>query len=209
MCFCVAMKGLICDFIESVRYIYMKMHMEQTNHFVDFVGASQEYEFDRNGNLTKDLNKKITEIEYNVLNLPKKITFSNGNTITYTYDGSGNKLSVAYTAGSNTVKTDYVGNKVYKNGTLSMMHTEEGYITFSGATPTYHYYLKDHQGNNRVVMNQSGTVEQVNHYYPFGGLFGEGLQTSNQPYKYNGKELDRFQGLDMYVPIAIGRSEAL
>ena len=69
--------------------------------------------------------------------------------------------------------------------------------------------LKDHQGNNRVVMNQNGMVEQVNHYYPFGGLFGEGLQTVNQPYKYNGKELDRFQGLDMYVPIAIGRSEAL
>ncbi|MDD4727448.1 MAG: M91 family zinc metallopeptidase [Dysgonamonadaceae bacterium] len=79
-----------------------------------------------------------------------------------------------------------------------MLHTEEGYITFSGATPTYHYYLKDHQGNNRVVMNQSGTVEQVNHYYPFGGLFGEGLQTSNQPYKYNGKELDRFEGLDLF-----------
>jgi len=49
-----------------------------------------------------------------------------------------------------------------------------------------------------VVLNQSGTVEQVNHYYPFGGLFGEGIQTSNQPYKYNGKELDRELGLDMY-----------
>jgi len=137
------------------------------------------------------------------------VTFGNANTITYTYDGAGNKLSVAYTAGGTTVKTDYVGNKVYKNGTLSMMHTEEGYITFSGATPTYHYYLKDHQGNNRVVMNQSGAVEQVNHYYPFGGLFGEGVQTVNQPYKYNGKELDRFEGLDMYVPIAIGRGETL
>ncbi|MDD4727443.1 MAG: RHS repeat-associated core domain-containing protein, partial [Dysgonamonadaceae bacterium] len=45
---------------------------------------------------------------------------------------------------------------------------------------------------------QSGTVEQVNHYYPFGGLFGEGLQISNQPYKYNGKELDRFEGLDLF-----------
>jgi len=98
------------------------------------------------------------------------VTFGNANTITYTYDGAGNKLSVAYKAGSNIVKTDYVGNKVYKNGTLSMMHTEDGYITFSGATSTYHYYLKDYQGNNRVVMNQNGAVEQVNHYYPFGSL---------------------------------------
>ena len=94
--------------------------------------------------------------------------------------------------------------KVYRNGTISMLLTEEGYATFSEATPTYYYYLKDHQGNNRVVVNQSGTVQQVNHYYPFGGLFGEGLQTSKQPYKYNGKEFDRievlsgFGGLDLY-----------
>ena len=118
--------------------------------------------------------------------------------ITYGYDAIGSKLSVAYTAGGTTTKTEYAGNKVYRNGTLSMILTEEGYITLSGTTPTYHYYLNDHQGNNRVVLNQNGTVEQVNHYYPFGGLFGEGVQTVNQPYRYNGKELDRELGLDMY-----------
>ena len=47
-------------------------------------------------------------------------------------------------------------------------------------------------------MNASGTVEQVNHYYPFGGLFGENLGDDKQPYKYNGKELDRMHGLDWY-----------
>ena len=130
--------------------------------------------------------------------MPGVITFADGNTITYGYDATGSKLSVAYTAGGTTTKTEYAGNKVYKNGTLSMILTEEGYITLSGSTPTYHYYLRDHQGNNRVVLNQSGTVEQVNHYYPFGGLFGEGLQAVNQPYKYNGKEMDRFHGVDMY-----------
>ncbi|WP_317191677.1 RHS repeat-associated core domain-containing protein [Bacteroides cellulosilyticus] len=31
-----------------------------------------------------------------------------------------------------------------------------------------------------------------------GGLFGEGTATSNQAYKYNGKELDRMHGLDWY-----------
>ena len=76
--------------------------------------------------------------------------------------------------------------------------TEEGYITFSGATPVYHYYLKDHQGNNRVVLNQNGTVEQVNHYYPFGGLMGESTAGGVQPYKYNGKELDRMHGLNLF-----------
>ncbi len=167
-------------------------------HFVDRANVANEYTYDLNGNATKDLNRNITSITYNALNLPGVITFANGNTITYGYDATGSKLSVAYTAGGTTTKTEYAGNKVYKNGTLSMILTEEGYITLSGSTPSYHYYLKDHQGNNRVVLNQSGTVEQVNHYYPFGGLFGEGIQTSNQPYKYNGKELDRELGLDMY-----------
>jgi RHS repeat-associated protein len=49
-----------------------------------------------------------------------------------------------------------------------------------------------------VVLSQAGAVEQVNHYYPSGGLFGEGVQTSSQPYRYNGKELDRKFGLDFY-----------
>ena len=57
----------------------------------------------------------------------------------------------------------------------------------------YHYYLKDHQGNNRVVINQSGTVEETNHYYPFGGVFASA--GSIQPYKYNGKEFDNKKGL--------------
>jgi len=167
-------------------------------HFVDRANVANEYTYDVNGNLTKDLNKNITAITYNALNLPSVITFADGNTITYGYDAAGSKLSVAYKSGGSTVKTEYAGNKVYKNGTLSMILTQEGYLTLAGTTPTYYYYLKDHQGNNRVVINQAGTVEQVNHYYLFGGLFGEGLQASNQPYRYNGKELDRELGLDMY-----------
>ena len=167
-------------------------------HFVDRANVANEYTYDANGNLTKDLNKNIASISYNSLNLPSVVAFADGNTVSYGYDAAGSKLSVAYTVGGSTVKTEYAGNKVYGNGTLSMILTEEGYITLSGTTPTYHYYLKDHQGNNRVVIDQAGTVEQVNHYYPFGGLFGEGLQTSNQPYRYNGKELDRMHGLDWF-----------
>ena len=62
---------------------------------------------------------------------------------------------------------------------------------------TMHYYLRDHEGNVRVVTDQTGTVEQVNHYYPFGGLMGMSTGSSVQPYKYNGKELDRFLNWDM------------
>lgn len=49
-----------------------------------------------------------------------------------------------------------------------------------------------HQGNVRVVTGGDGTLEQATHYYPFGGIYGDaGLNAEFQPYKYNGKELDR------------------
>ena len=65
--------------------------------------------------------------------------------------------------------TDYCGNAIYRGDTLSMLLTEEGYVTFANdTTPVYHYYLKDHLGSIRVVFDQSGTVEQRNDYYPSG-----------------------------------------
>ena len=91
--------------------------------------------------------------------------------------------------------TYYCGNVIY-DGNVTRILTDEGYVTFNGTTPVYHYYLKDHLGNNRVVLGQNGAVEQVNHYYPFGGLMGESTGGSTQPYKNNGKELDRANGLD-------------
>ena len=69
-------------------------------------------------------------------------------------------------------------------------------MDLSASTLPYYYYLKDHQGNNRVVVSSSGTVAEVNHYYPFGGVFASSGNV--QPYKYNGKELDTKKGLNWY-----------
>ena len=153
-----------------------------------------EYTYDANGNLTKDLNKGITDIQYNCLNLPSAVTFSDGSTITYVYAADGTKLRTVHKIGGATTTTDYCGNLVYENGAQKLLITEEGYITLSDNK--YYYYLKDHQGNNRVVINQSGAVEETNHYYLFGGVFAS--STSTQPYKYNSKEYDTKKGLNWY-----------
>ena len=162
--------------------------------FKDGVKQANEYAYDANGNLTKDLNKGITNISYNCLNLPSVVTFSDGSTITYTYAADGTKLKTVHKTGSTTTTTDYCGNVVYENGVQKLLLTDEGYVTLSDNK--YHYYLKDHQGNNRVVINQSGTVEETNHYYPFGGVFASAGNV--QPYKYNGKEYDGKKGLNWY-----------
>ena len=150
--------------------------------------------YDNNGNLTQDLNKGITNISYNVLSLPQVVTFSNGNTITYLYTADGRKLRTVHVTNGTATTTDYCGNVIYENSTQKLLLTEEGYINLSSPT-TYYYYLKDHQGNNRVAVSSSGTVMETNHYYPFGSTFAS---SNVQPYKYNGKELDTKNGLNWY-----------
>ena len=162
--------------------------------FKDAVKQANEYTYDANGNLTKDLNRNISNIQYNFLNLPGKVTFGDGSTIEYVYAADGTKLRTKHVINGTTTTTDYCGNVVYENGVQKLLLTEAGYVTL--ADKKYHYYLTDHQGNNRVVLNQDGTVEEVNHYYPFGGLFAN--STNVQPYKYNGKELDTKNGLNWY-----------
>ena len=98
-------------------------------------------------------------------------------------------------------KTEYSGNIIYKNGEVDKVLFPGGYCTFNKDTsePIFHYYTQDHLGNNRTVTNEDGTVEQITHYYPFGGTFNDaGLNASLQQYKYNGKELDRVAGLNTY-----------
>ena len=162
--------------------------------FKDAVKQDNEYAYDANGNLTQDLNKGIEDIQYNCLNLPRLVKFKDQSTITYTYAADGTKLRVEHKIGNSTTRTTYCSNVIYEDGTAKCLLTEEGYVSLDDRE--YHYYLKDHQGNNRVLVNKNGGVEEINHYYPFGGVFAS--EENVQPYKYNGKELDTKKGLNWY-----------
>ena len=165
---------------------------------MDFKGGSHEsveYAYDGNGNMVKDLNKGIGMIEYNSLNLPRRVTFTglNNPVNEYVYSAGGKKLTVIHRS-STEKRTDYVGNMIYENGSLKRILVDGGYIE----NGTYHFYLQDHLGNNRVVAKSDGTVVQTTHYYPYGMSFAEGTFADKQPYKYNGKELDTENGLNLY-----------
>lgn len=63
------------------------------------------------------------------------------------------------------------------------------------------FYTKDHLGNNRTVIDKSGTICQKSDYYPFGTPFSSRLyaiKSGYQPFKYNGKEFDMMHGLNTY-----------
>ena len=58
---------------------------------------------------------------------------------------------------------------------------------------------RDHLGNVREVVSETGEVKQVNAYYPFGTpIHALGTKESQQRYKYNGKEFDELHGLNTY-----------
>ena len=182
-------------------------------NFMDGSDSEIEYEYDANGNVTKDLNRNILSIQYNSLNLPSVIEFVGGKTIKYTYSADGHKLRAVYTTvtPATTKQIDYCGNLIFENGQLKQMLFEGGYIPMDDMSGAYCFYVKDHLGNNRMVVHPSGTVEQVNNYYPYGGLMSNSTGWNTQRYKYNGKEFDRMHGLDWYdygarwMDAAIGR----
>lgn len=172
-------------------------------NFMDGADEEKEYEYDKNGNLVKDLNKKISKIEYNSLNLPWKVEFEDGKSVEYLYDASGVKHQATYFLNPSMPihKVIYSGNMIYVDSQLYYIQMDGGHVKpiFTSPMPSFsfHYYIKDHLGSNRVVVDSNGNVEQVNHYYPFGGLMVESFGYTSL-FKYNGKELDRMNGLDWY-----------
>ncbi|HEU4554192.1 MAG TPA: DUF6443 domain-containing protein [Chitinophaga sp.] len=131
--------------------------------FINGNATGDDYAYDVNGNLTKDLNKSISAITYNHLNLPESITITGKGSIQYKYDAAGNKLQKIVT--DNTVTpakvttTTYISGFVYENDILQFLGHEEGRIrtvfkTGSPVSYVYDYFLKDHLGNVRTVLTE-------------------------------------------------------
>ncbi|WP_202923364.1 DUF6443 domain-containing protein [Pontibacter pudoricolor] len=128
------------------------------------VGA--EYSYDANGNMVSDLNKGITSVLYNHLNLPYKIEFGgSANRIEYTYTAAGVKLAKkVYENGTLTKTTDYVSGFVYENGQPVFAHTAEGRVLYQPGQVRvwrYEYHLKDHLGNLRLTFGEGETSTQL------------------------------------------------
>ena len=131
------------------------------NDFMDKNAGSgnKDYGYDENGNTTQDLNKGITAIKYNMLDLPQELTFDNNRgTVKYVYDAAGNKLQKNISGNINGVaQYSYSGPLVFSDNDFSIAF-EDGRVRLSnaGQTPafTYDYYIKDHLGNVRMVLTE-------------------------------------------------------
>ena len=107
----------------------------------------------------------------------------------YAYSADGVKLSVS--DGTSSFGYEYLGSLIYvrTNGSLSLDQAlfDGGTVRPNGAVD---YFVKDHWGSVRVIVDQAGTVREQNYYYPYGERCPESTYavSSVNRYKFNGKE---------------------
>ena len=163
--------------------------------FRDTHTGADDYEYYADGSLKKDRNRDIDEIVYNHLKLPRRITFTSGKVVSYTYTAAGQKLRMAVTPAGGGVGEvrDYAGPFQYLNGNLFELQTAEGRYT---PATGYEYFHRDHLGNVRVVYRDSldpaapAFVSQFSDYDPWGLPLWGGLSggAGTNRLQFNGKE---------------------
>jgi YD repeat-containing protein len=127
---------------------------DKAKGFLDNNTTGNDYTYDNNGSQLTDKNKGITATVYNHFNQPTKVTVTNGDYMTYTYDGAGARLGKGLYNSANLLKrqTDYVGDFVYENDTLKFIRHGDGRIMMTGASAEYQYELRDNKDNVRVMF---------------------------------------------------------
>ncbi len=124
------------------------------------VSMNTEYYYDGNGNMIEDLNKGLTSIEYNHLNLPTTIDFEDGSQIKFTYSASGIKISkeLINSTGQQEKVIHYTGIGQYETENsatkLKFLNTEGGRALKIGQDFEHERFLKDHLDNVRVSFGK-------------------------------------------------------
>jgi RHS repeat-associated protein len=119
-----------------------------------------EMAYDTNGNLTKDLDRDIVTIKYNLLNLPDTIQFRNGNQIVNKYDAGGRKLaSLHYTL-------LYTLPAPLTEGEVLQLYYDMDFVDETG---TFHVDNIEYEYNGKEFVEMHGLDEndsEARWYYP-------------------------------------------
>ena len=157
--------------------------------------ATGSYTYDKNGNMTND-SRRALDFGYNVLNLLSEVNTVGGELkAKYDYLADGTKLRVRDKGEVNGF--DYLGSLTYrKSGAglqLESASFGDGVIrpgASNGDQGEVNYFLTDHLGSVRVIVDGTGKVLERNDYYPFGArqVRSDYPQLAANRFKYNGKE---------------------
>jgi RHS repeat-associated protein len=214
-------------FIDDINYLYSGNN--RLNGIVDAVSQSGEswdaedcnYQYDANGNLTRIVSGGtliIDTIEYNHLNLPVHIINGDGSEIFYRYNKDGQRI---YKEVDENMSEYYIIDEA-KTAAIASLGEGIKYwnifaLELAGKmmnTGDKYYYIKDHLGSIRAILNDANQVVESHDYYPFGLDMPSRSYISPQITERNkelftGKERDSETGWDYfgarYYDPAIGR----
>ena len=167
-------------------------------------------EYDADGNAVADSLSGIRSAALNVLDRMGTVVHtlrlgqSAPDTVRYLYAADGTKLreTVLRPSGSgavDTVRTDYVGHLIYRDGELAMILVAGGFVAaademlsqflprpqgtgIDDLPSVYAFYWKDHLGSVRAVSDIYGNVLQAHTYDPYGNeIVGETVPSAVIP----------------------------
>ena len=183
--------------------------------FNDGDDSTCEYDYDSNGALTRDSNRGINSITYDYGHHIYKVNLnmtSGPRNIRNDYTPDGRKLSSTHLTHiptvhgyyTKTTKELYIDGLILR-GNTALMWQFGGYVELNtNGTPTsWNYYVTDHLGSTRMVVDSNDSIKETVNYYPFGSemrMQNPALLNSNswQRFRFTGKELDRQNGVNMY-----------
>ena len=152
------------------------------------------YTYDKNGNMIND-SRKALNLSYNVLNLLSEVKTGSTLKARYSYLADGTKLRVR--SSGEVDGFDYLGSLTYKQSSAGLQLESANFgngviranISISGGSEV-NYFLTDHLGSVRVIIDGNGVVKERNDYYPFGAkhVRSDYPQRDGNRLKYNGKE---------------------
>lgn len=150
-----------------------------------------EYVYDSNGNIIYDGCHGLN-IRYNHLNLPRKISRGSDILAKYVYLANGSKYSALRDDGAGFI---YEGSFIYSKDIDGSLRLEgipfDGgrFIVNSNGDILPRYFITDHLGSVRGVLNENCDFEEQNDYYSYGKHVDDPYsQISENRYRYNGKE---------------------
>ncbi|WP_221392022.1 RHS repeat-associated core domain-containing protein [Dyadobacter sp. NIV53] len=188
---------------KEVNYIY-------NNNNQLLKAGNTVYEYDANGNRSKELipGTKSIEYTYNFLNRITQIVKGGSVLVQYQYDGEQNKIEQTYSAADN-IKTIRFVNDVISplavvlqqesetNGKLNISSNHvygldligEGYVTKDEEFNPFLFFHSDGLGSTVALTTEKGTPQGLFQYDAFGNTEKK-LAYANNRFLYAGEELD-------------------
>ena len=115
-----------------------------------------------------------------------------------TYNPNGSIMSLL----RNGMKNDGL---MLRDGSPLLWQFDGGYVDLNanGAPTSWNYYVTDHLGSTRMIVDSNDSIRETINYYPFGSELrmeapAQMAGDTSHPFRFTGKELDKLNSLNMY-----------